>query len=158
MILFLLFVFLVVFISGADIGYTELLPLWRHFTYCFQHANLAHLFLNVVALFFVFRSVNPYIKPLFSFLVMYISAVLASFVAYYTIPVVGSSGMVYGGFGIILALMADKEIKVNKTFLIAIAVAVMSGFFFKHIAAGIHLASLVAGFVIIKTSRLIKPA
>ena len=47
--IFVLTFFIVFFTFDKSIGYTNTSPIWTHFTYMFQHANIIHLGINSLA-------------------------------------------------------------------------------------------------------------
>lgn len=103
--------FLVVFLAfGNDIGYTSTFPIWKHFTYVFQHANLLHLIINSFSFYMLFGMLQRFIRPSIIVAVGYGSAVAMSFLATYTLPVVGASGMIYAMLGIDIYLIKTKRV------------------------------------------------
>ncbi len=146
-------IFFIVFSTfGINIGYLGIFPIWKHLTFNFQHANLFHLIVNSFTIFFLFYSLERLIQPIVIFCIMILSSFVASFFCIYSLPVVGASGMVYAGFGILLyLLLKHKLIFKNKSlgifFILNISCALIISFFSYRSAAMLHLLSLIFGFL-----------
>lgn len=150
---FVIVVFLITYFFRLDGGYVEFFPLWRHFTYPFCHANLFHLVANSIALYFVMKSIKVLYHPLLLLALMYISAVAASFFAYYDKPVVGASGIVYAGLGMLSYFILSKKLVFNtvsqkRKFFLIIAFSLAIGFLIPAMAGLLHFLSFGIGFSI----------
>lgn len=152
--LLLIVVWLINLIFNIELGYRELFPLWKHLTYSLAHANVVHLLLNTVALFFVLRSLRPALPSRISITVMYVSAVVASFFVYYDGKlIVGASGMVYAGLGVLHYAILQRKLVFNTrtdkhVFYVSLVLAIVLGFAIPNIAGLLHLASFVVSFFI----------
>jgi membrane associated rhomboid family serine protease len=95
------------------IGYTETSPLWTHFTYQFQHANIVHLIINSLAFIGMFRLLEKFVnKWLLSASILTIGFA-ASFLSMYSTPTVGASAMVYAMIGIFFSMInLSQDIKI----------------------------------------------
>lgn len=150
----LIVIFIIVFaFFDLRLGYTSVFPVWKHVTYMFQHANLLHLALNSLSIYFLFVALERFIRPLVIFLIMFLSAFLVSFLCIYPQPVVGASGMAYTGFGILSLLFVKRQLKFKDKyssvlFFINVGFALIIGFFNQHNAALLHLYAFIAGFIL----------
>ena len=159
--LLIIFFIVIFFAFGSELGYTEAFPLWKHFTYSFQHANLFHLAANSFSFFYIFKLLKRFIPPYKTVLLSYFIAVVASFVCYYPEPVVGASGMIFAMVGILFYLLITKQCRIARKplylFIAAIILQTVMGFIFSNIAGGLHLICLAAGMIIpLISNRLFK--
>lgn len=104
------FIFLLVYISRLPLGYSDTSPLYTHFCYMFQHANLLHLTLNTISYLSFFTILKKIINPVLLFIYAYTAALIASFPSTHPTPTVGASGMIYTliAIYIILTLKGKK--------------------------------------------------
>ena len=144
--------FFVVFVTfGNDIGYTSTLPIWKHFTYVFQHGSVLHLIINSFSFYMLFGMLQRFIRPSVIIAIGYTSAVVMSFFASYGVPVVGASGMIYAMLGIYLYLIKVKRIAFkNKTSLYVMLASITAFLIISLIkpnqAGMLHLLCLLNGF------------
>ncbi len=149
----IIFIFILVFILfGHELGYDDILPVWKHVTYNFQHADFWHLTLNSISFFYMFRVLERHIRPVNVFLISLIIAFFMSFFCIYDQVVVGASGMIYAQIGMYFALVARRKIRYkDKTplyiFLGSVAVFLALSFIKGNSAGLLHLLCLISGFV-----------
>lgn len=151
--LFIIAYIIVYIFFGKDLGYDAFSPCWKHITYNFQHANLMHLFLNSVSFYYLFRALERFIRPWIIASAALTSAVAASFLCIYPVPVVGSSGMVYAMIGMYFALVTAKRIRYREktplyVFLAGVAIFLTLSFIKPNSAGMLHLASLITSFTV----------
>ncbi len=91
---------------------------YRVITSLFLHADAAHIFGNMVLLYFLGDIVEKEIKPLYFLLVYFLSGIMGcifTFVNEYItgnpVIVIGASGAVFGLLGVLLSLVIFKRIK-----------------------------------------------
>lgn len=151
--IFIITFFIVFLAFGNDIGYTSTLPIWKHFTYVFQHGSVLHLIINSFSFYMLFGMLQRFIRPSVIIAIGYTSAVVMSFFASYGVPVVGASGMIYAMLGIYLYLIKTKRIIfkdkfVLNTLLISIALFLIISLIKTNQAGLLHLLCLVSGLTI----------
>lgn len=126
---------------------------WRILTSMFIHIGFIHLFMNMIALFYLGTAVERIFGPA-KFLIIYflggIVGGLASF-AFTTNVSAGASGAIFGLFGAIL-FFGLKERKlflqtIGRPILIIIVFNVIIGFTAPQIDNSAHLGGLLAGFL-----------
>lgn len=145
------FTFIVVYFSfGNEIGFATNSPLWTHLTFSFQHASLTHLIINTLVFIGAFRTMEEFMSWKKLLPVIYIIAVLASFVAVKDVPTVGASGMIYAMFGMMSAIVAyNKSTRKQKLlFLCSIGVMLLFSYFNSNSNFIVHLSSFGSGFLI----------
>jgi len=150
--LFVLIFFIVFFTFDKSIGYTNTSPVWTHFTYMFQHANIIHLGINSLAFIGMFRVLEKIINKYFLASIILSISVIASFTSIYPLPTVGISGAVYAMIGIYLAMIATKKLILkdrNKLyiFLFSVSLCLLVSFFKTNSNFRLHLVSLILGFL-----------
>lgn len=126
---------------------------WRIVSSMFLHIGMLHLFMNMLALFYLGTTAER-IYGSWRFLVIYflagIGGGLASFA--FTVNVsAGASGAIFGLFGALLFFgLTYKKIffqTMGKGLLILIGINVVFGFVVPQIDNGAHLGGLIAGFL-----------
>ena len=159
--------FLAVFILfDNSLGYTSASAWWTHITYNFQHANIWHLLVNLIAFWCVFKSLERHIQPYKIVAISLAVSIVCSFLtAHPTIPTVGASGMIYAMIGMLFSINGVHYLKVSKSlkksnrsikehpfcfqmmfFIFCIALALIAGFFIRNSAGFLHLYCFVGGF------------
>lgn len=147
-----LIVFLIVFLTaGNNIGYMNVFPVWKHFTYVFQHASMIHLLLNALSFYFLFGALQQFIKTARIITISYGSAVAMSFFTAYTAPVVGASGMIYAMIGIYIHLITQNRIRFKDrngliVFIVSVATFLIVSLIKTDQAGMLHLLCMTAGF------------
>lgn len=145
---------------------------WQLLTYMFLHADLSHIFFNLIALW-IFGQAIENLWGSKRFLIYYLltgigAAVLHLFLGGYFSYTLGASGAVYGillAFGMmfpdryILLLIPPIPIKAKYFVLIFGALELFSGFTLptSGIAHFAHLGGLLVGFILIKMWKIKKP-
>ncbi|WP_087971680.1 rhomboid family intramembrane serine protease [Oceanobacillus rekensis] len=126
---------------------------WRIISSMFLHIGFLHLFMNMLAIFYLGTAVER-IYGRFRFLIIYflagIGGGLTSF-AFTTSVSAGASGAIFGLFGALLFFgLIYKRIflqTMGKGILIIILINIMLGFLVPQIDMGAHLGGLLAGFI-----------
>jgi len=145
--------FVIVFIFfDKSVGCTDTSPLWKHFTYMFQHAGVVHLIINSLAFIGMFRVLERVVNKYVLALSVLEIGFFASFLSSHEIPTVGISGAVYAMAGIYLALIGSKKLIVkdrNKLYiyLFSINLCLTVSFFNPHSNFRLHVFSLIFGFI-----------
>jgi len=145
-------IFIIVFIFfDKSIGYTDTSPVWTHFTYMFQHANIVHLVINSLAFIGMFRvlekSINKYVLAAIILSIGFI----VSFLSMHKIPTVGISGAVYAMVGIYLAMILTKKLIIKDRrklyiFIASVILCLTVSFFKTNSNYGLHLLCLEFSF------------
>jgi membrane associated rhomboid family serine protease len=124
---------------------------WRILTAGFLHDGLAHIFINMLSLYFVGTVLEPAIGRL-NFAAIYLASLLAgSFGALLfqpLSPTVGASGAIFGIFGALIVVARARGIPIWQSGLgIVLVINLLFSVSFKGISIGGHLGGLVAGLV-----------
>ena len=131
---------------------------YRIITSLFLHADAAHIFGNMVLLYFLGDIVEKEIKPLYFLLVYFLSGITGcvfTFINEYitgkSVIMIGASGAVFGLLGVLLALVIFKRIKKSTMpigrVLVVTVFTLFEGFGRADTANFAHLGGLCAGFV-----------
>ncbi|GAB3051100.1 rhomboid family intramembrane serine protease [Virgibacillus ainsalahensis] len=126
---------------------------WRIITSMFIHIGLFHLFMNMLAIYYIGSLVEK-IYGSFRFIIIYflagIGGGLASF-AFTTSVSAGASGALFGMFGALLFFgVIHKKVffqTMGMNVLILVGINVVFGFAVPQVDNGAHLGGLVAGFI-----------
>jgi rhomboid protease GluP len=126
---------------------------WRIITSMFLHIGAIHLFMNMLALYYLGIVVER-IYGSFRFVVIYflagIGAGLTSF-AFHTHVSAGASGAIFGLFGALLFFgMIHKKLflqTIGKGIVIVLAINLVIGLVVPQIDMGAHLGGLITGFI-----------
>lgn len=111
-------------------GYTGVPQPWRVITVALTHAGFMHIFLNMLSLWMIGRSLEPLIGT-WRFLVTYVlcaagGSAAVALLAFET-PVVGASGAVFGLFGALIVIA--RHIGANMTgMLVVLGINLVLGF------------------------------
>jgi len=146
------FVFIIVFIIfDKSIGYTNTSPVWTHFTYMFQHANVIHLTINSLAFIGMFRALEKRINKNILALIILSIGFIASFLSMFEIPTLGISGAIYAMVGIYWGLITTKKLIIkdkNKlyVFIFSIILCLAISYFKHNSNFGLHIFSLIMGY------------
>ena len=97
-----------------------------------------HLFLNSASFYYLFRALERFIRPWIIASAALTSAVAASFLCIYPVPVVGSSSMVYAMIGMYFALVTAKRIRYREKTPLYVPVLGLVGFVIS-VALGIYI-------------------
>jgi len=124
---------------------------WRLITSGFLHAGLAHLFFNMMFLFFMGPMLEQVIGRV-NFLAVYFASLLGgSFGALLfqpDVPTVGASGAAFGVLGALIVVAHDRRIPIWQSGLgITLAINLVFSLSIKGISIGGHLGGLVAGLI-----------
>ena len=130
---------------------------YRVITSLFLHADAAHIFGNMVLLYFLGDIVEKEIKPLYFLLVYFLSGIMGcifTFVNEYItgnpVIVIGASGAVFGLLGVLLSLVIFKRIKrstmpIGRVMVVTVF-TLFEGFGRANTANFAHLGGLCTGF------------
>jgi len=124
---------------------------WRLLTTGFLHANLIHIGLNMLSLWFVGRVLEPAIGRL-NFLAIYFTSLLAgSFGALLfqpNIPTLGASTAIFGVFGALIVVAHARRIPIWQSGLgPMLLINLVFTLTISNISVGGHLGGLAAGFI-----------
>ena len=131
---------------------------YRVITSMFLHANIAHLFGNMVNLFFLGEIIEKKIGPLpfiGLYLVSGIAGTIATFVSEVVtdqpVVVIGASGAVFGLFGILITLVLFKRIRMVTMplarVLVVVLFMIMEGFAYPDVAIWAHVGGVFGGIM-----------
>ncbi|MBK5195731.1 MAG: rhomboid family intramembrane serine protease [Proteiniphilum sp.] len=153
---FISLIFIIIYIFfGNEIGFSETSPAWTHFTFSFQHAGLIHLIINTLVFITASRTMEKFVSWKTLFPVIYMCAVIASFMAERSLPTVGASGMIYALFGMEVVIVLFNRSTVRQKALFFFAVFVMLLFSFLSTSSNfmIHVLSFCFGFIFYAVKR-----
>src|SRR6516165_1821069 len=124
---------------------------WRIISSGFLHEGLAHLFINMLSLYFIGRILEPAIGSV-NFAAVYFASLLAgSFGALLFQPAaltVGASGAIFGVFGALIVVARARQIPIWQSGLGPILLLnLLFSFSFRGISVGGHLGGLIGGLV-----------
>jgi membrane associated rhomboid family serine protease len=124
---------------------------WRLITSGFLHDGIAHLFINMLSLWFVGQVLEPAIGRV-NFAAVYGASLLAgSFGALLfqpNVPTIGASGAIFGIFGALIVVARARGIPLWQSGLGPILVLnLLFSVSFRGISIGGHLGGLVAGLI-----------
>lgn len=135
---------------GTELGFTDVSPVYTHFTYSIQHANITHLFFNSLAFIGVCKLVSNFTDKKILLLISFSIAVIASFFSMYSIPTVGCSAVIYAMLGMYIGVtLCKKSIKINKQkyglFLLSIGIMLTASYFNSTSNFNVHAVALIFG-------------
>ena len=150
--LIVLTVLIVFTFFNKSLGYTNASPLWTHFTYMFQHANLIHLLINSLAFIGMFRILEKIINKYILLATILSIGFLTSFLSMYEIPTVGASSMVYAMIGIFFGSTISRRIKIADIkkyllFILGVALSLTVSFFKPNSNFELHIYSMLFGLI-----------
>ncbi len=131
---------------------------YRIFSSMFLHADITHIFSNMVLLYFLGEIVEREIKPVRFLIIYFLSGIggcIATFISEILtgeyVVIIGASGAVFGIMGGLLALVLFKKIN-RKTMhlsrvLLVIVFSVYEGFTQVNVANYAHIGGVLTGFV-----------
>lgn len=124
---------------------------WRLVTSGFLHDGIAHVFVNMLSLWFVGQVLEPAVGRL-KFAVIYgVSLLAGSFGALLfqpTVPTIGASGAIFGIFGALIVVARARGIPLWQSGLAPILVLnLLFSISFRGISIGGHLGGLAAGLI-----------
>jgi membrane associated rhomboid family serine protease len=147
--------------SQSAKGYSDLVlygPLvaqgdwWRLVTSGFMHESLIHLALNMYALFWLGRMIEPALGHA-RFIAIYMTSLLTGSLGVLLMQpnaaAVGASGAIFGLFGAAIVMARNRNINLMQSGLVPVLVLNLVFTFLPgtHIAYGAHVGGLLGGFV-----------
>ena len=121
---------------------------WRLITSAFLHANLLHLGLNMLALYWLGTAVELYLGPI-RYVALYVVAGLAGSAGALVVdplqPTVGASGAIFGIMGALLIIEYQQTGQLAGQAMSLIAVNLIFSFAIPGISYGGHIGGLVGG-------------
>lgn len=131
---------------------------YRVITSMFLHANIAHLFGNMVNLFFLGEIIEKKIGPWWFLGLYFVSGIVGTVATFISevitdtpVIVIGASGAVFGLFGILLTLVLFKEIRMSTMpiarVIVIILFMVLEGFSYTDVAVWAHVGGLFGGIL-----------
>ncbi|GAB6123859.1 rhomboid family intramembrane serine protease [Dysgonomonas termitidis] len=152
--LIILILILTYIFFGNELGYTNVSPLYTHFTYIFRHASVLHLLINSLAFIGIYTSMEKHLNKWVFLGISLGCSALASFGAMYDKPTVGISGIVYAMTGLYLGItLLHKHIKIADTrkyllYICCIVISLSVSFVKEDSNFLLHLYSLVIGIAV----------
>jgi membrane associated rhomboid family serine protease len=123
---------------------------WRLLTAAFLHANVIHIALNMLALYWLGSAVELYLGPV-RYLVLYLVSGLAGSAGALlmdpTAPTVGASGAIFGIMGALLVIEYLQTGQLAGQALTLIAINLLFTFSIPGISIGGHLGGLAGGIL-----------
>lgn len=126
-------------ISSFGYGYNT--PLYTHFTYMFFHAGYIHLIFNSYVFYTLTNNIlfkNNFVL----FTLLYLIAVITSFIAYSDYPTIGASTMIFAMAGINFPIVKNK-----KKYLTVFPLIILTGFIIPHVNGLAHAVSAILGII-----------
>ncbi|HEV2739435.1 MAG TPA: rhomboid family intramembrane serine protease [Candidatus Elarobacter sp.] len=128
---------------------------WRIFTAAFLHGSIAHIGLNMLALYWLGREVEAFYGKA-RFALLYVLAIVGSGLAIvyfsaYTVPTLGASGAIYGLFGALVAVglrLGKRGRAMIMSMLPVVAINLAFTFSVPGISAAAHVGGLITGFLV----------
>ena len=128
---------------------------WRIFTAAFLHGSVAHIGLNMLALFWLGRDIET-IYGTARFALLYALAIVGSGLAIvyfspYTQPTLGASGAIYGLFGALVAVglrLGKRGRSMIMNVVPVIALNLVFTFSIRGISWQAHVGGLITGFIV----------
>jgi membrane associated rhomboid family serine protease len=121
---------------------------WRLLTSAFLHANLLHLGMNMLALYWLGAAVELYLGPA-RYLALYVVAGLAGSAGALVVnplePTVGASGAIFGIMGALLIIEYQQTGQLAGQAMSLIAINLVFSFAVPNISYGGHIGGLVGG-------------
>lgn len=145
--------------GGAGLALlTDWTQIYRIFSYMFLHANLSHLFSNMILLVFLGDVIEKEMKSFPMACMYFFCGVIACFTNILSeivnrefVVIIGASGAIFGLLGGLFALVLFKRITSSNMPLgrvfIVILFSIYSGIGQKNVAIWAHIGGLVAGFI-----------
>lgn len=135
-------------------GYSDISPLWTHFTYMFPHSGFFHLLINSIAYFSLFKFLQQIYSKWFLLIIPFVVAVAMSFFSSYPIPTVGASGMIYTMLGFYVATVINGKIAFAKgwylgIFIMGITLGFVVSYFKENSNTLLHGLCFVSGVITI---------
>ena len=132
-------------VDTSILGYSDTSKIYTRLTYIFAHSSFWHMIMNVITLNLLMSTAKK-IHLKLPLLVSYISAVIGTVFATYSIPTVGLSGVCFALLGAILVKVHNKE------FLIAVGIVLITQTITFMVNSNVnvllHISSLIIGFII----------
>jgi membrane associated rhomboid family serine protease len=127
---------------------------WRVITSGFLHANIAHIGINMLSLYWLGRFIEMALRPL-KMLIVYFAALIAGGVAvvYFAPPdaaTLGASGAIFGLFGALFAIgfkLGERGMELVRANVGILLLNLVFSFTFPGISWQAHIGGLLAGFV-----------
>lgn len=147
--IFVLVLFFVYIVHDVSLGFSETSAWWTHFTFAFQHGGWLHLIINSLVFVNSFGVLEKHIKWYVLLPVIYLVSVISSFFFIPILPTVGSSGMIYAMFGIMLAIVVKNNARKEQKLMFCASLALMLivSCFTKSSNFFVHIISFVLGFL-----------
>jgi len=124
---------------------------WRLVSAGFLHDGLAHIFINMLSLWFVGRVLEPAIGSRNFAVIYFVSLLAGSFGALLfqpQLPTVGASGAIFGIFGALLVVARARGIPIWGSGLgFVLVINLLLSVSFRDISIGAHLCGLLAGLI-----------
>jgi membrane associated rhomboid family serine protease len=124
---------------------------WRIVSSGFMHDGLAHLFINMLSLYFVGRVLEPAVGSRNFAVIYFVSLLAGSFGALLFQPqvaTVGASGAIFGIFGALLVVARARRIPIWQSGLgFVLLINLLLSVSFRDISIGGHLGGLVGGLI-----------
>ncbi len=142
-----------VYIKGALFGpsIAQQHEYWRIVTSGFLHDGLAHIFVNMLSLWFVGQVLEPAVGRVNFAAIYFTSLIAGSFGALLLQPLavtVGASGAIFGIFGALIVVARARGIPIWQSGLgIVLVLNLLFSVSFRGISIGGHLGGLVAGLI-----------
>jgi len=130
---------------------------WRLLSAMFLHGSITHLLMNMVSLYIVGRSIEPYLGKNRYISLYLISGLLGGVASFYMHPLsvaVGASGAIFGIFGALVGFVLAnraRSAEAARAFMqdaaVILGINLLLGIIVPTIDMSAHIAGLVTGFI-----------
>ena len=131
--------------------------IWRLFSAMFLHGGIEHLFMNMLSLFLVGRSVEMLFSKVSYLSIYFISGLIGSLVSIYFHPItvgIGASGAIFGIFGAVVGFALIHRHRMHsefKSFINSVGIILLLnlgiGLAFPNIDMSAHIAGMITGVI-----------
>ncbi|SFV63135.1 FIG056164: rhomboid family serine protease [hydrothermal vent metagenome] len=144
---------------GASFGPSVVMEgeVWRLFSAMFLHGGIEHVFMNMLSLFLVGRSVEMIFSRASYLSIYFISGVIGFLVSIYFHPItvaIGASGAIFGIFGAVVGFalihrkrMHDKFQRFIKSVGVVLLLNFAIGLIFPNVDMSAHIGGAIAGLI-----------
>ena len=144
---------------GASLGESVVMrgEIWRMFSAMFLHGGIEHIFMNMLSLFLVGRSVEKLFSKASYLSIYFISGLIGFLVSIYFHPdtvAIGASGAIFGIFGAVVGFalvhrnrMHDEFQEFIKSIGVVLLLNLGIGLAFPNVDMSAHIGGMIAGVI-----------
>jgi len=131
--------------------------IWRLFSAMFLHGGAEHVFMNMLSLFLVGRSVEMIFSRVSYLSIYFISGIIGSLVSIYFHPItvgIGASGAIFGIFGAVVGFALVHRHRMHsefKSFINSVGIVLLLnigiGLAFPNVDMSAHIGGMITGLI-----------